>query len=493
MWRNIDRRGYAEGSVGLSVGLLVVMVLMSTSTSKVLGCYVNKTWIYAGKNQIEADNHIYDGMWLYVCKGTNVYFRGDCDDVGGGGTELVWNWDPDGYGGSGYVTNYTNISVRTNTLPAPGYRTYDVGDLYLADLEVGVLEGGSTAGNSCAVKVVEPESVVLKNKNHEGWSCVDQDNGPAPPPTCLYVGAATDGKADVTFWVEDPVSPTYNWKIKKDGITIATSTLTSANNYRHTKTDLQPGDYTLEVTKTGYVREILFRVFNVIVTYGYENVVVYTGDCSGSEPPFNFTATPSYDGGWPWAYYWSWTGSGNGKIAFVSRRDGSGVTIRGSDHSWPSDKDVTLKVRYFLYGTRTDAVWKLTVAAPTTTGSYMGTLHYGESPPDHTWRYYYHTIVDQFGDCIGVTGMPCEEVLTNFTGPQPVIEIEDTAEHNERDGPGWPGGAGAVASRNKLSIPMMAAPASCDQEINVGGWSTDPDYHIHFNIGVGNWIWKVPF
>lgn len=199
----------------------------------------------------------------------------------------------------------------------------------------GVGGGGGNALLWADVKdVATAGALVLKDTNGgKGTSDATDTDSDTPTLTCEL---APDGKGDVEFWLEAGAG-TYDWQIIQGGSALVSGTL-AATSYRATASDLDPGEYTLSVTKAGdaaFKRKINFIAASIDIVWGASadpttdssNQPVNTGtvitdkSCYtvvGSMVSFGVTITPATTQ--PVSYQWTIPGGDLG-----SQQDGVAV------------------------------------------------------------------------------------------------------------------------------------------------------------------------
>jgi hypothetical protein len=177
--------------------------------------------------------------------------------------------------------------------------------------------------------VKEPGALVLKDKN-SGRSKSDSTNTDTDTPT-LDVCVARDGNGDVEFWLIVDAG-TFDWVIKQGTTTVASGTLVSPS-YKAEKLDLDPGEYTLEVTKPAdpdFKRRIDFIVVSVEIVSLSPTGDLVLGEDLTVEYKVNGSSSFSFDSVELHVYNYS--------DVLIYKRTGLGATAGTHNTTWEDAK-----------------------------------------------------------------------------------------------------------------------------------------------------------
>jgi PKD repeat protein len=215
-------------------------------------------------------------------------------------------------------------------------------------------------------------------------------------------------------------------------------------------------------------------VFRLEITSAPVTLLAYINEYAGTQPTKTATAEAEPSGG---AYSWEWSGGG-GAIEFVGEQNAQTVTIRGT---WFGN--VTLKVIYTLGGVGLEDSVIIKVQRISRTTCTAGELD--DSDPDRYTRYFYHTLLDQDGVVIDVTGVPVKEYVYDMEGNY--LGSTATVTGNQPEDGDWTGG---ICAKDHLSYPTSLGQNQRDQSLKAGGWGTNPWYYLWFEMGSEDVIWK---
>jgi len=254
--------------------LLVYLVIFTPAfVREVTACCVTNADIWAGKTQSEANSKVNDpDIPIYICTGSPAYFYAECSvEADPEGRPIKWTFDyDDETSETKWTYNSSSGPTSAGTYSKTASHTYNLTGAYTITVTVERVGAGACGSKSatCKVTVVSSETLVLMDKETKD-SKEDHENGGPPPPGRLYVDVVADGKGDVEFWMvgpEDGAGATYPWEIIGAG---RSGYLNNSNNYKRTETNLDPGDYTLRVTKEGdsiFERKIWFTVVEIDIS-----------------------------------------------------------------------------------------------------------------------------------------------------------------------------------------------------------------------------------
>jgi len=249
----------------ITAAALLVSLLVEYSSA----CNVTNADIWAGKTQSEANNKVnHPDIPIYICTGSTAYFYAECSaQADPEHRQLKWTYT---FGDGGSTTHYTAWNDYTDT----ANHQYTSADAYTVTLTVERVDvSNSSYRATCKVTVVPSETLVLRDKATKR-SVADEANDGPPPPGTLYVDVAADDKGDVEFWILDPeVGETYNWEIQTE-VASGSLTGTSEDDYKAEYHNLDPGDYTLRLTKEGdsaFERKIKFIVYSIGIILTFDD------------------------------------------------------------------------------------------------------------------------------------------------------------------------------------------------------------------------------
>lgn len=228
----------------------------------------------------------------------------------------------------------------------------------------------------------------------------------------------------------------------------------------------------------------------VEILYCYDWILMYTGEHADDTPTQNCVAIGRPSGG---SYSWECSTTASGMLGIVSGQNTDTAKVKGIAAS-SSVGDAKITVSYTLGGETAEETGSVTVRRPAQT-----LVHHGDFDwENRTTINYFHKVRDQFGESIGRTGMPCDEVVTCEYGlDENVTSPADTAIHDAEKAPEYPFGnwEGGIAVKDVLGCPTTQMENSkYKQKIYIGGWLTWPTYYIYMQpLEDDPWpcIWKT--
>ena len=143
-------------------------------------------------------------------------------------------------------------------------------------------------------------------------------------------------------------------------------------------------------------------------------------------------------------------------------------------------RDIFIELEYIVNEVAAYDDALLTIITPIKENMIEGQLddtHYTTPPYPYIQRYYYHQLIDQFDDVIGIEGIEVDEDVdsdlpawfyTNNTGPGSTLSYPDY------DG-AWHGG---IAARDRLYAPYGTVLVESQQQLSVGDVNIGPVYNI---------------